>query len=101
MDRTKFYNVVTIDGIEELDYLHNNLSKFTTFYPVSYYIVKEVDLVRPDLISYRLYGDVGYWWLLMKLNGIEDIFNDLEVGKVLKIPNLLDIYTFYKKYRMR
>jgi hypothetical protein len=101
MNRLLFYNIVTNNGVEELDYLYNNLTKFKMSYPAGYYMVKEDDLMRPDLISYKVYGTVKYWWLIMMVNGIGDIFSDLEVGLTLQIPNILDIFTFYKKWSLR
>jgi len=70
-------------------------------YPVSYYRVDAVDWMRPDLISYKCYGTVNYYWLIMLVNGVFDPFHELEVGRLLTIPNMLDIYSFYKQYRMR
>lgn len=101
MDRTKFYNIAEIDDVKELDYLDNNVSKFTTKYAVGYYTVKEDDLMRPDLISYKVYRTVEFWWIIAVYNNIADVFNDFYVGQILKIPNLLDIYEFRKKYVVR
>ena len=101
MDRTKFFEDETVNGIDELDMLHNNLSKFTMNYEPSYYRVDAVDLMRPDLISFKCYGTVSYWWLIMLANGLYDAFHDLQVGLLLTIPNVIDVYTFFKEYRMR
>jgi len=101
MNRTNFYKVETVDNVNELDFLHNALSKFTTTYPVNYYRVTGVDLMRPDMISYNFYGTVGFWWILMVINGINNPLCDLKVGQILQIPNKLDIYAFQKKFRMR
>jgi hypothetical protein len=101
MDRTKFYTVEVVDDIEELDYLYNSLSNFTMTYDPSYYRIEEGDLLRPDMISYKSYGTVRYWWIICYVNGIEDCFHDLSLGQLLIIPNLIDLYNFYKKYRVR
>jgi len=101
MDRTRFYTQVTTLGIDELDYLYNSLSNFKMTYPPSYYRVEESDLTRPDIISYKSYNTVRYWWLICYVNGIEDPFHDLFLGQLLQIPNLIDVYLFYKKYRER
>lgn len=101
MNRTKFYTVVTHDGVDELDHLHNSLNNFEMNYPVSYYRVNGTDFMRPDMISYKAYGTVKYWWIILYVNGIGDPFYDIAVGDVLTIPNLLDLYEFYKKYRVR
>lgn len=92
-----FYREVKNGLITEVDFLHHSLSNFKKKYPVSYYRVDESDKNRPDLISYRCYGSVKYWWLILAANSISNPF-ELEVGKVLEIPNILDIYEFYKQY---
>ena len=101
MDRTKFYNKVTVDDVEELDFLYNSLSNFVTEYDVAYYRVNAVDLLDPAIISYKCYGVVDFWWVILLFNNIENPFTDLVEGTVLKIPNRLDIYSFQKRYRMR
>jgi len=101
MDRTNFYTIVNIGNGPEYDHLHNSLSKFQVFYPLKYYRLAQDDLVRPDLVSYKAYGSVRYWWLIMMINKIGNVFADMEVGDLIKIPNILDIYTFYKKFSIR
>ena len=101
MNRTKFYSETTVDSIQEMDFLYNNLSKFVTKYDTSSYRVNEADLQRPDLISYRIYGTVKYWWLVLSYNGISNPFTELETGDIIQLPNILDIYNFYKKYSLR
>jgi hypothetical protein len=101
MNRTLFFDKITVDSIEEYDYLHNSLSRFTMNYPVSYYRILESEVMRPDLISYRCYETVDFWWIILYVNDIQDPLNDLTSGTVIKIPNILDIYEFYKKYSMR
>lgn len=101
MNRTIFYNKVTNDSIQELDFLHNTLSEFETNYPTKKYRVSGTDLLRPDLISYKAYGTVQFWWVIMTVNGITNPFTDLEVGDILEIPSKLDIFDFQRKYRLR
>ena len=101
MDRTKFFNKITVRGIEELDFLHHNLSKFKMKYTPVYYRIDIHDINRPDLISYKNYGTIQYWWIICLINGIFNPFEDIKVGDIIKIPNKLDIYDFHKKYRMR
>jgi hypothetical protein len=101
MDRLKFYTEETVENTKELDFLNNSLSKFTMNYDVGYYLVMETDLMRPDMISYKNYGTVNYWWIICLVNNIFDPFNDLFIGQQLKIPNALDIFEFYKQYSLR
>lgn len=101
MDRTKFYHVLTVDTVQELDYLWNTLSKIVTSYVPGYYRVNVIDLLRPDLISYKVYGTVDFWWIILLVNGIDNPLTDLQEGMILEIPNKLDIYKFQKQYRVR
>ena len=90
-----------MDETNELDFLHNSLSEFDMEYSPGYYRVSGIDLMRPYLISYKLYGTVNFWWILMLVNGITNPLCDMEVGQILKIPSKLDVYAFQKKFRMR
>jgi hypothetical protein len=101
MNRTNFFNVETVRKINELDFLHNSLSEFTMQYPPTYYRVNGVDLMRPFLISYRHYGTVNFWWIIMLVNGISNPLTGMTAGMTLKIPSKEDIYAFQKKFRVR
>ena len=49
---------------------------------------------RPEFLSYLLYKDVQYWWLLMEYNNLLDIY-DLKQGleiKYFSINELEDLY---------
>jgi len=40
---------------------------------------------RLDLISYRIYGDPQYWWVVLSANDYQIEF-DIEYGEILRIP---------------
>lgn len=101
MDRCVFYNVVTIDGVDELDHLWNPMSEFPTTYRPQYYRVEAADLMRPWRISYKCYGTDGLWWVLLAWNGVDNPLTDLTEGMLLEVPNKLDIYNFQKKFKVR
>ena len=101
MNRTKFFSTVIVNGISELDLLHNTLSSFEMRYRPQLYRVDVHDLGRPDLISYRTYGTPGYWWIVCLVNKISDPLTDIEEGDLLKLPNKLDIRHFFRKYKVR
>lgn len=101
MDRTKFYNKVTIGGIDEPDYLDRALGSFVLTHTPSYYRVDETDIARPDLISFANYRTTQYWWIICLVNKIQNPLTDFEVGDILTIPHLSDIFTFYKKFKIR
>ncbi len=96
MDRSQFYHTVVVDDVSELDLMWNSLSKFVMNYNPLYYRVTSADLMRPDIISYRCYGVVDFWWIILLVNDIENAFTDLYEGQILKIPHRLDIYDFQK-----
>jgi len=37
-----------------------------------------------------LYGNIKYWWLLLKVNNIDDIWNDMKVGEPIIVPDIND-----------
>jgi len=45
---------------------------------------------RPDLLSYKVYGIVDYWWKIMEFNNIKDIY-DFKSGMTIRLPS--NIYT--------
>lgn len=100
MKRTDFFTKVTVDGVNELDFLHNPLSSFPMNYKPLYYRITSADYMRPWLVSYKCYGTVEFWWLLMFINDIENPFTDLQEGIILTVPNRIDIYDFIKKNRI-
>jgi len=101
MKRTIFYNKIVVGTVEELDFLWHSLSEFKMKYTPSHYRVDDSDIPDPALISYRVYGDVGFWWVVLLVNGIENPLAELEPGMILEIPNKLDIYDFQRKWRVR
>ena len=48
---------------------------------------------RPDLLSYDLYGNSSYWWViaLLNRNQLQDPIRDLKTGMVLNVLNKADI----------
>ena len=101
MNRTNFYDIDVIDEIPQFDHLYNPLSNFNTDYPVTYYRVTDPDFMRPDLISYQLYGSVTFWWIICYVNKIHSPLEELKLGRMLIIPNILDIYAFNQKWAAR
>lgn len=103
MDRTKFFQKVfnTDTNVDELDYLWSNFDKFKPVYKPTQYRLNQTDMMRPDLISYRSYGTVNYWWLISYYNGCMNPLSDMVLGDVWDIPSINDIYAFIKKYKIR
>lgn len=94
--RTKFISKNLVNGIQENDLPFNDFDFSFFKRPRTTYMIREDDIQRPDLISYKNYGKVNYWWIIMKLNKIEDVWNDLEVGNTLQMPHINDINDFVR-----
>lgn len=45
---------------------------------------------RADLLSYNIYGDIQYWWVVMLYNNILDT-EDIEAGLTVMYPSLSDL----------
>jgi hypothetical protein len=95
-NRTNFYDKSEVDGRLEPDFISNYYNKyFKINRPVQFYTISRDDIQRPDLISIRTLGDQKYWWIIAKYNQIDDVWNDLIPGDVIKIPNIQDIEEFF------
>lgn len=94
-NRTNFYKSEVVDSFVERDLLTNGTTLFDNISEYSFYRVKQEDLLRPDIISMKLFNTIAYWWIILKANNIEDIWNDLYEGKILAIPSIKDIETYY------
>ena len=46
--------------------------------------------LRPDLLSYDLYGDPDYWWIIfrMNMNIINDPMRDFISGLIVRCPSI-------------
>lgn len=49
---------------------------------------------RPDLLSYNIYGDTQYWWILMLYNGFNDI-SEILSGNEMQFPLVQDLESYY------
>jgi hypothetical protein len=75
-------------------YTENKFLTFETYkkkeIPLSsndkYYSVTAGDEFRPDLVSNRAYGTPDFWWRIMEVNNIKDIF-DFKAGINIRIPS--------------
>lgn len=51
---------------------------------------------RPDLISYKIYRDTQYWWIILLYNRLTSN-EDITAGMELKYPLLVDMEALYFK----
>jgi len=43
---------------------------------------------RPDLVSFKAYGIRDLWWVIYEFNGIRDPLFGLNIGQILRVPEL-------------
>lgn len=99
--RINFLKKYNIDGVIENDLVSNALDGFQFKRPRTFYTVSQQDINRPDLISLKTLNSMAYWWIIMKLNNIEDPLNDLEIGQSLQIPSIQDVEEFFIRNRVK
>lgn len=56
-----------------------------------FYETKVEDSYRMDIISYKVYGNPYFWWVLCLVNGIRNPFMGPEPGQVLRVPSMTKI----------
>lgn len=90
-DLAKFLDF-TNDGV--FDPLNSYLLYQIPLLPIvgTYTIRKEEN--RPDLLSYNLYGDTQYWWIILWYNSLYKP-EDLKVGVKINYPSLSNIEQLY------
>lgn len=104
-NRAEFYKIENTEGVEEFDFTTFSLADFNFNREKSFLKITEADLLRPDLIAIKAYGDLQFqnvWWIIMYVNDIHDIWNDLQIGDILTIPNrkdLEELISFNRKTR--
>ncbi len=94
--RKFLYKRETVGGIRELDYLQTELfnQQMDTAFE---FTITASTAFRPDLISKQTLSSYHYGWLIMDYNDILDPYEELYVGRVLRIPKLDDYFQFYNE----
>jgi hypothetical protein len=101
-----FYINTDLDTIDRYDiskfieYLTDNYDPMTSYFlnevrklpNQSSYVVTSSEN-RIDLISYEIYGDVQYWWILLVYNNLIEPEN-IPGGTLLLYPSLSDLEQF-------
>jgi hypothetical protein len=55
---------------------------------------------KPDFISYKIFGDTQYWWILMYYNDYINI-EDMKSGDIIYYPTLDSLENFYFTLKIR
>lgn len=98
LNRTNFLETASSTYGKEKVLTSNDFEKYRFIHPMKYYRVTRDDTGRPDLISLKLYGTIDFWWMLMKYNGVDDVWNELYPGQMLKVPDVRDFNQYASLY---
>lgn len=88
-DMAKF--MAYADGFDIID--SNFINSVSNISASGTYIIR-LEVSRPDLLSFNLYGDTQYWWLLMLYNDLS-LPTDLVAGLEIKYFSIPDLETIY------
>jgi len=83
--RSEYMETNIVNNVAEVDYKSFPISD-KDFSDYSYYQITRDDIYRPINISTKIYGSGDYWWVILKINKVVDIWNDLVEGEILKFP---------------
>lgn len=83
-------------------FIENNRYFFGTWQPINipespsdtFHTVTEADSDRIDLIAYQYYQTPELWWVIAEVNGLFFPFEDLEPGRILRIPSYITLTSF-------
>ena len=94
LDRDNYLTTVnTCFGLEK-ELTSNDIVFFKPKSELKRHTLTGIDYARPDLISAKYFGTNDYWWFIMKVNGIDDVWNEMYVGMDIYIPDEGDILNF-------
>lgn len=99
--RIHFMPVVSASDYLERDLILNNWDLFEIKRPVMFESIKRIDIQRPDLMSLRIYGNMSYWWILLKINSIDCVWCDMTIGQDIIVPDVGDIRDWILKVKSR
>ena len=76
------------------------LKKLRNVAPIGEITVTSKEAHTPDAITYKIFDEELYWWILLYYNDIDSI-DAFTTGKVLKIPNFEEIERIFFNLRQR
>ena len=99
--RQNFVPTVSAGDYLEKDLILNNWDLFEINRPIRFDTIHRQDLQRPDLLSLRVYSKMSYFWILLKVNMIDSVLNDMEIGQDIIVPDVEDIVDFVLAVKKR
>jgi hypothetical protein len=91
------YNPINFLNIQDFD-VYDTINSYMFYYipllPLYKTYRVTVEEGRPDLISYEVYKDTQYWWVILLYNSLCSV-NEVKKGMMLGYPLLEDIEQLY------
>lgn len=99
-NRTTLYQQVRTDDTVEFDYIRSSLNEMelTTTDSIT---LNSVYAFRPDLLSYKFYGNFDFGWLIAYHNDIVDPLTEFTVGRKINIPSMEDYYRYVNRNKKK
>tara|TARA_R110001606_G_scaffold88448_5_gene199267 strand:- start:14147 stop:14461 length:315 start_codon:yes stop_codon:yes gene_type:complete len=97
LDRDNYLTTVNSDYGLEKSLTSNDVRFFRPKQEMRRHTLSSKDSARPDLLSAKYYGTLNYWWFILKVNRIDDIWNEMYIGMDIQIPDEGDILNFLNK----
>ena len=67
----------------------------------TFYMIRNVDNGRLDVLAFDFYGSAELWWVLAVVNQIFDPLFGVEPGTVIRIPGLQKVFTALSEAEIR
>ena len=101
MDSNRDSFLLPDEAIGDVDLLSNCIFRDEWADTGMKFVVKSSDVGRPDLMSSRILGTQDLWWILLKYNDIDDPWNELWPGQILRIPDSDSIKSYLAQHKVR
>lgn len=92
---SKYNKIETLNGDTIIIPNYDLLTKYETIINLNCqrYMLDDDEIMRPELLSYRLYGTVSLWYLLLFINKIESPSKFTQKDILILNPNRISILT--------
>lgn len=90
LDNYNFANLFNVVNKGEKSYFNLCRSIYFDIEDISPDLITVYEVAEGDTwtnISYRNFGTIKLWWLICKFNNIKNPFEEIEAGKIIKIPS--------------
>ena len=90
LDNYNFANLFNVVNKGEKIYFNLCRSIYFDIEDISPDLITVYEVAEGDTwtnISYRNFGTIKLWWLICKFNNIKNPFEEIEAGKIIKIPS--------------